>query len=143
MNHHHAIRAEDFRKAWPNAYHQAILQVMELHDSLAILQSRLATLSENVTLSIEHATNKMTACNDQSISELSRVSRLGNNLLLDNIELQQVEFKKLMKQQEQFKEMIATERSEIQRMKREYQKKYEDLQQSSLIKRLLWAFRLN
>lgn len=141
MKHLHEIRAEDFRKAWPNAFHQAILQVVELQDSLENLQARMASIGTNITISIERAATKMTAMHDENISELSRAAQLGSNLLFDNIEIQRVEFKRLIKQQEKFKEMVATERNEIQRMKREYQKRYEDLRRSNLIKRLLWALR--
>lgn len=136
----HELRAEDFRKAWPTAYQQAILQIMVLHESAMNIQSVMTMQNASINKSIDAATKRMgTAC-DEMLAELTASNRSCQALLLKGIHLQQSEFEKLINQQKEFKQFVIKEQKELNSMKIETQKAIKKFSNAGFARRLLWAF---
>lgn len=137
------LRAEDFRKAWPNAYQQAILQVMVLHESATNLQTTMTKQTATIKASLTAGLEEMVAMRAEILEELKQANRDHQISLQRNIKLQRDEFEKLIQKQEQLKKLVASEKNEIHELRRAAQNQLNKFRNASLATRMLWAITPN
>lgn len=133
------LRAEDFRKAWPNAYQQAILQVMVLHESATNLQTTMTKQAVTIKTALTNSLEEMMAMRKEILEELKQANRDHQASLLQSIKLQKDEFEKLIQQQENFKRLAISEKKEINKMRGAAEDYHKKFRSAGVARRLLWA----
>lgn len=139
MQEFHGLRPEDFQKAWPTAYAQAVGHVLALREQSA---HQLASATEQVLLAQRAAARSARLLTDSKhdiLSDIRRSHADAREQMQDFSDLLTRGLTDLLAREKDFQQVVIREKINIDRSRADTGKAKTIFRSSPLWKRLWWA----